>query len=280
MDKEVLLRITARAARHHGAFTRRMALESGASPSMVDRRVRNGDWQRPHPGVYVVPGTPATWERAVVTSVFGSGPGAVASHRTAAHLYGLCTRPRMIEVTSPLKGRAVRGYVIHRSTDLAVGDVTEVMGIPTTSVERSLVDVGVPWGEGLASRALDEALRRQMTNLMAVANLLHRVARRGRRGAGVMRSILEDRLGWSSITQSQLEDEYLRMPESTLFTPKSALSSSWTVSVITATATRFGPIVAARTSLFRRATGFCVSRRGTCLPLPTTFAQVVAALNA
>lgn len=211
MDKEVLLRITARAARHHGAFTRRMALESGASPSMVDRRVRNGDWQRPHPGVYVVPGTPATWERAVVTSVFGSGPGAVASHRTAAHLYGLCTRPRMIEVTSPLKGRAVRGYVIHRSTDLAVGDVTEVMGIPTTSVERSLVDVGVPWGEGLASRALDEALRRQMTNLMAIANLLHRVARRGRRGAGVMRSILEDRLGWSGITQSQLEDEYLRI---------------------------------------------------------------------
>ncbi len=211
MDKEVLLRITARAARHHGAFTRGMALELGASPSMVDRRVRNGDWHRPYPGVYVVPGTPATWERAVVTSVFGSGPGAVASHRTAAHLYGLCTRPRIIEVTSPLKGRAAREYVIHRSTDLVADDLTEVIGIPATSITRSLVDVGVPWGEGLASRALDEALRKQMTDLMAVANLLHRVARRGRRGAGVMRSILEDRMGWSGITQSQLEDEYLRI---------------------------------------------------------------------
>lgn len=113
-------------------------------------------------------------------------------------------------------------------------------GIPTTVIARSLVDVGVPWGEGLTSRALDEALRRQLTDLIAVANLLHRVGRRGRRGAGVMRSILEDRLG--SITQSQLEDEYLRTmhlagPESISSTRVSDSSSSWMESGIT----RIGP---------------------------------------
>ena len=211
MDKEVSLRISADAARHHGVFTRDMALRDGASESMIDRRIKKGEWQRPYAGVYVVLGSPATWERAVVTSVFGAGPGAAASHRTAGHVWGLCDRPKVIEVTSPLKGRPKREHVIHRSTDLSSADVTEANGIPITTVARSLVDVGVPWGHGLASRALDEALRRQLTDLVAVANLLHRVGRRGRRGAGVMRSILEDRLGWSGITQSQLEDEYLRI---------------------------------------------------------------------
>ena len=57
-----------------------------------------------------------------------------------------------------------------------------------------------------------------------------------------MRSILEDRLGWSSITQSQLEDEYLRImhlagPESISSTRVSDSSSSWMESGIT----RIGP---------------------------------------
>jgi hypothetical protein len=211
MDRDVLLRITAIASHHHGAFTRRMALDAGATTSMLDRRARNGEWQRPYEGVYVVAGSAPTWERAVVTATFGSGPGAVASHATAAHIWGLTGRPRTIEVTSSMKGRPNREHVIHRSTDLEEPDVTERAGIPTTSVARTLVDIGVPWGETLASRALDEAQRRNLTDLRAVTGVLHRVARKGRRGVGVMRVILEDRLGWAGITQSQLEDEFLRI---------------------------------------------------------------------
>ena len=211
MDKDVLLRITATASHHHGAFTRKMALDAGATPSMIDRRVRGGEWQRPCEGVYLVAGSPATWERAVAVATFGSGRGSVASHATAAHIWDIGPRPRVIEVTSPMKGRPSREHVIHRSLDLEDQDVTERMGIPITSVARTLVDIGVPWGEALASRALDEAQRRALTELRAVAAVLHRVARKGRRGVGVMRLILEDRLGWTGITQSQLEDEFLRI---------------------------------------------------------------------
>jgi very-short-patch-repair endonuclease len=99
--------------------------------------------------------------------------------------------------------------VIHRSTDLDQQDVTERSGIPTTGVARTLVDIGVPWGEKMAARALDEAQRKGLTDLRAVAGVLHRVARKGRRGVGVMRLILDDRLGWAGITQSQLEVEFL-----------------------------------------------------------------------
>jgi very-short-patch-repair endonuclease len=211
MEKQVLLRITAQAARQHGVFTRQNALTAGASESLIDRRIRRGEWQRPYPGVYVINGTPATWMRAVTVAVLGSGEGAIASHRTAAHLWELCSRPRVIEVTTPHRGRPRRPHVIHRSTDLEPHDITKIEGIPATTVARTLVDVGVPWGEGLASRVLDEAVRRGLTDLLAVAATLHRVGRKGRRGAGVMRMVLQDRLGWAIITESQLESEFLRI---------------------------------------------------------------------
>ena len=211
MDRDVSLRIAAEAARHHGVFTRESALEAGATTSVISRRVKSGVWQHPLPSVYVVSGSPATWHRAVAVAVYGSGPGAVASHATAAHLWDLLKRPRVIEVTTPKGWRPPRDHVIHRSTDLVAGDITEVDGIPCSVVPRCLVDVGVPWGEGVAARCLDEAVRRELTTERAVASTLHRVARRGRNGAGPMRAVLSDRLGWSCLTESQLEDEYLRV---------------------------------------------------------------------
>lgn len=211
MEKELSIRLAAEAARHHGIITRAQAGDLGASRSLIDRRVRSGAWQRISPGVFAVSGTPATWERAVTAAVYGTGPLALASHATACHLHGLTRRPRRIEVTVPGVARPNREYVIHRSTDLEESDYVTVVGIPTTCVARTMVDVGVPWGEVWASRALDEAVRRNLTTLRQVAAMLHRVARKGRRGAGVMRSVLEDRLGWTNLTESQLEAEFLRI---------------------------------------------------------------------
>jgi len=211
VDKDVAIRIAAEAARHHGVFTYRHAVEAGVTSGAISRRVQSGAWQRPAPSVYVMPGSPATWRRAVAIAVFGSGTGAVASHATAAHLWDLAKRPRVIEVTTPNKGRPSRNHVIHRSTDLIPDDMTDVDGIPASTVARSLVDIGIPWGEGMAGRCLDEAVRKGLTTERAVASVLHRVARRGRNGVGPMRIVLSDRLGWSSITESQLESEFLRI---------------------------------------------------------------------
>ncbi|HUO47169.1 MAG TPA: type IV toxin-antitoxin system AbiEi family antitoxin domain-containing protein [Acidimicrobiia bacterium] len=211
MDRDALLRISAEAARHHGVFTREFALAAGASSSGISRRVQSGTWTRPLPGVYLVAGSPATWHRAVAVAVYGSGEGAVASHATAAHLWDLAGRPRVIEATTPNPWRPPRDHIIHRSTDLIPGEVIEVDGIPCTDVARCLVDIGVPWGERMASRALDEAVRRELTTERKVAAVLHRVARCGRNGVGPMRIVLEDRLGWSSLTESQIEGEFVRI---------------------------------------------------------------------
>jgi hypothetical protein len=144
-------------------------------------------------------------------AVYASGEGAVASHATATHLWGLSDRPDKIEVTVPHPYRPPRQHVIHRSTDLIADDVTEVDGIPCETVARCLVGVGIPWGEVFAARALDEAVRRGLTTERQVAGVLHRVARCGRNGVGPMRVVLADRLGWSSLTESQVEGEYVRI---------------------------------------------------------------------
>jgi very-short-patch-repair endonuclease len=211
MDKDVVLLISAEAARHHGVFTRACALNAGATSSFISRRVQSGTWLRPLPAVYLVAGSPATWHRAVVVAVYGSGEGAIASHATAAHLWGMIKRPRVIEVTTPNLWRPPREHIVHRSTDLMTGDVAEVEGIPCSNVARSLVDIGVPWGEGTAARCLEEAVRRGLVTDREVAKVLHRVARRGRNGVGPMRAILSDRLGWTSLSESALEDEYIRI---------------------------------------------------------------------
>jgi very-short-patch-repair endonuclease len=211
MDKDVLLRIAAEAARHHGVISRQAALDVGATRNQISRQLARGHWQRPLPGVYLLPGSPATWERAVAIAVLGSGTGAIASHATAAHLWDLGRRPKFIEVTSPHQGIPRRGHVIHRSTDLIPENVTLVSGIPCSTVVRLLVDVGIPWGDGFANRCLDEAIRRELATERAVARELHRVARKGRNGVGPLRRVLSERLGWSSLTESQLESEFLRI---------------------------------------------------------------------
>lgn len=211
MEKDAVLLISAEAARHHGVFTRECALSAGATSSFISRRVQSGAWLRPLPAVYLVSGSPTTWHRAVVVAVYGSGEGAIASHATAAHLWDMIKRPRVIEVTTPKPWRPPREHVIHRSTDLVPGDLVEVEGIPCSTVARCLVDIGVPWGEGIAARCLEEAVRRGLTTDREVATVLHRVARRGRNGVGPMRAILSDRLGWTSLSESALEDEYIRI---------------------------------------------------------------------
>lgn len=222
VHKDVALRIAAEAARHHGVVSRDAALQLGASSNEISRQVARGHWERPVPGVYLLPGSPSTWKRAVAVAVLGSGEGAIASHATAAHLWNLGKRPKVIEVTSPNKGMPSRRHVIHRSTDLIAANITIVDGITCASVVRTLVDVGIPWGEGFAARVLDEAVRRGMTDERAVARELHRVARRGRNGVGPLRAVLSDRLGWSGLTESQLESEFLRiMAAAGIILPKS-----------------------------------------------------------
>ena len=207
-EEAVLLHL---AREQHGVFHRRQWVDGGLSASTLSRRLQSGIVTRIGPEVYSYASVPVTWRMGVVAAVLGSGPRAAASHHTASHLHGLTNRPDQIEVVTLRTGRRPSDFVLHQSTDLARSHVTKVDGIPVTTIARTIVDIGVPHGIGMAGSCLDEARRRDLVSLEEVARVLHQVARRGRNGVGPARRILSERLAWDQITESQLEDRFLRL---------------------------------------------------------------------
>lgn len=160
-------------------------------------RLGSGRWIQVAHGVYRVARAPVTWHSQVLAAVLAGGPGAVASHRTAGALLGLdgCRRGTP-EVTVP-RGRRYRPpqVRVHESTDLHLAAVTRVDGIPTTAVTRTLVDLGAVVSRRRVHLALDNARRRSLTDWDQLLDALVAHARRGRRGVGALRAILDEHYG-------------------------------------------------------------------------------------
>jgi hypothetical protein len=146
----------------------------------------------------------------VFVAVHSCGSDAAASHATAAHLLALTDdRPDVIEVTVPVQQRPRRAFVVHRSVDLVGEHVTRRKGIPVTTIERTLVDGGLTSPLGRVARWFDTALRLRLTTAEEVGRLLLDVAERGRNGITIARQLVEERMGWTERTESELEDRFL-----------------------------------------------------------------------
>ncbi len=105
------------------------------------------------------------------------GPGAVASHRTAAHIHGLdlLTGPgRIVTLTRP-PGRGSRsaksGVHLHVAR-LATGHVSHRFGLPITTVARTVVDLArtTSFREGVV--AADSALHQHLTSKKELLGVL------------------------------------------------------------------------------------------------------------
>lgn len=154
-----------------------------------------------------ISGTPVSWHSEVLAAVLGAGPGAVASHRTAAALWQLEGIRRVKpEITVP-RGRRYRrdGVTVHQSGDLDRVESRVVEGIPTTPVARTLLDLGAVMPNKLVHVALDDARRRRLTQWNALLDTLVVHARRGRDGVATLRAILDEHFGEVVATDSGFE---------------------------------------------------------------------------
>ncbi|MCI3948493.1 MAG: hypothetical protein K0R11_427 [Acidimicrobiales bacterium] len=147
------------AAGQHGLVTRAQAMEEGLSRVGIRERLRGGRLRALHPGVYVVGGAPDTWHQRMLGGCLAAGGLAVASHRSAARLWGLLGEDALVElsVLRP-KGPHPAGVVWHRSRDLVPAHTTVRQGVPVTNPMRTLVDLGAvvrPW---IVEDALDRGL--------------------------------------------------------------------------------------------------------------------------
>jgi len=194
-------------------FTLEQALEAGYSLRQIQHRRETRCWEQMHDGVYRVAGVPPSWEQQVLAACLAVGTGAVASHRAAARLWGIDEwRRPLVELSVP-SGRQPRidGVIVHRSRDLGPGVCTIRDGIPVTTPVRTLLDLGAVQGAWAVERSLGVALGRQLVTLAGLRTTLDAVARRGRRGVGVLRMLLDKRSEGDDLSESVLEARMLRL---------------------------------------------------------------------
>ena len=129
-----------------GITTRNQAIGAGLAEKTIDRRLRQGAWQRLQRGAYATfTGRPPR-ETRLWAALLRAGPGAVLSHETAAELHGLTSEPSTkIHITvphghNPVRTRKFPGVVIHRSRRIAV-DPQPPWLLPCTRVPDTILDL-------------------------------------------------------------------------------------------------------------------------------------------
>jgi hypothetical protein len=161
MSREADRLVTTFSETHHGVIALEQARFLGLGDDEREHRVSTGQLIEVHEGVYRPAGAPLSWKGALLAACWAGGFRAVASHRSAAAIYGLAGGRRDIaEITCPRWLRARHdGLVVHETKALEPLDIRIVDGIPTTSPDRTLFDMGAVAGITTVMMGFDKARR-------------------------------------------------------------------------------------------------------------------------
>src|SRR2546423_2927307 len=130
---------------------------------------------------------------------------AIASHRAAGVLWRLPEIEPVLEVTIPQHRHvALKGFEVHRTSFLQPMDRTHKCGIPVTSLPRTVIDASleVP---SLGPVLVDHVVARRKVPLPLLVDRLKVMGLRGRRGAGDLMGLLQERQGRSRHVDSGLQ---------------------------------------------------------------------------
>ncbi len=195
------------AAGQHAIFTGRHARLVGLSERQIEHRIETGQWKRLLNYAYQVAGAPATWKGNLLAACWAGGFRAVASHRSAAALYELAGgRQEVAEITCPRWRRARHpGVEVHETKALDPIDIMVVDGIPATTPERTLFDLGAVCSPLVVRMAFDKARRVGLVTFESTELALRRLARRGRPGSRMLRAVLASRDPAQAPSESEME---------------------------------------------------------------------------
>ena len=203
--------VARRAALQYGLVERAWLVDQGLTSSMIHRWRVAGRLEQVQPRVYRVGGAPATWEQRLLAVVLSAGPGAVASHRSAARLWQLYEGDD-IDVSVPIRsGRQPRGATLHYVADLATAQVMTRDGIPTTTPMRALVDMATVVAAEALEDALDLGLASRLYSVDSVEHELDQLGRHGRAGVGMLRNVLDNRALGKARADGLLEPRMARL---------------------------------------------------------------------
>ncbi|HSM35638.1 MAG TPA: DUF559 domain-containing protein [Longimicrobiales bacterium] len=199
------------AGRQHGVVARAQLLAAGVPAHVVDHRLKAGRLRGLYRAVYRVGPQPGRRERAMA-AVLACGEGAVVSHRSAAVLWGLLSRPAG---PHPVEISLRRGYrepgpsvLVRRIRSLRRDETTVLDGIPVTIPARTVLDLAATTGEREVERAMAQAERSGLASRTQLQAVLDRHP--GRPGTPVLRALLS-RVGGPALTRSEAEARLLTL---------------------------------------------------------------------
>jgi hypothetical protein len=198
---------TTLAARQRGAFARWQLVDAGIDDAAIHRRLATGHWLTVRPGVYELAGLPPDAEQPLWVAWLAVGPDAVVSFEAAAERHGLAPVPpgRLVFTTRHGDHHRLAGVTVHQLRDLLPHHVGEVRGLPTTTVARTIVDLGAVLGVERLRRLVEAAVLERRTTDEAIAVTLGDVARHGKRGMRRVAAVLAGRAPGDPVPDSELE---------------------------------------------------------------------------
>jgi len=180
------------AARQEGLVTRPQA-RAHLSRKQLTSRLAAGRLVPVRWGIYRFAGCPVTERQPLMAACLAGGPGAVASHRSAAVLWRmpgvLCEQP---EITVPWpQWPRLPGVKSHQSTVLPAAHCTTRQGVPVTTPARTLADLSTVLPPEFFRRVVEGCLRHNLVIVRDLRSVHDVLATRGRHGLAPLRTVLE-----------------------------------------------------------------------------------------
>jgi predicted transcriptional regulator of viral defense system len=163
----------------------------GYSRVGVKRLVDSGRLHRVYRGVYAVGHTDLSMHGECLAAVLAVGPGALLSYYSAGWLWGIWRgSPKPIHVTAfvPRHHAAPKGITRHRARNLVEADRALVVGIPVTSIARTIFDLAWKLRGDQVARVLAQAEDLGLLDLDELYPVIER--NRGHHGAKRLRHAL------------------------------------------------------------------------------------------
>jgi len=191
-----------------GVATTEQLRAIGLSSSAVGRRVHRDLSKRLRRTVFVDSSFAPSFEQRLLAAVLAGGEGAFGSHEAAGRMLELpASNAVPLEITTTLDRRPrLDGVRCHRSGLLLSDDVTEVRGIPVSIPARTIVDLSARFGVRQLGRIVDDALRRRLTAVAELAEMVERLGSAPGRSRKKMRIVLARRDDSVAERETVLED--------------------------------------------------------------------------
>jgi len=191
------------ATRAHGLVTRAQLVGAGLSFSEIDHRLATGALLREHRGVYRVGHRAPSRESRYLAAVLAAGDGALLCGLAAGHLLGLVGGPPPEPEVIARTGRSIAGVGVRRHRFGSPPPRTTWLGIPVTTVARTLLDLAGALSPDDLARACHEAGIRHGTTPAHVEAVM--ALRPRSPGAGALRRVLG---GDEAVALSELEARF------------------------------------------------------------------------